>query len=331
MDNNLLKRIMHEFAENQEKINFVWHGGEPLLAGKNFFREIIKISEELSKKGFFVYNSLQTNATLIDNDFADLIKDGNFSTGTSIDGTVEIHNTNRVYKNGKGTLRDIFSGINKLREKEILVDVICCVNKNNLPYPKKILNFFNKNNFKRIKFLQAQGKDQKGNILPFAVTGNEYAKFLSEIFEEWIKIDNPEIEIREIQSIINLLQEKDPEDCMFLGQCYHYLTIYPDGSVYPCDSLEHTKELYLGNIKDGLPKIINSDRFLYLKEKEQKIRRSCKKCEFYNLCKGGCLQDWQPEPLSYDSKKQTASNLFCEGLKQLFFKINSTLNHYSLI
>ena len=248
MGEEILKSLIDVTCGNQDVVEFVWHGGEPLFAGIDFYHQVIGHEANWSSEEKKVFNSIQTNGTLIDEHWAAFFSENNFAVGVSLDGPSEFHDQLRTHHNGRGSFKETIRAIHLLRESGVLSDVICCVSSVNCDFPEDIFDFFVGQGIKRLKFLQVQGRDKKGKLLPFSVTAEQYADFLIGIFKKWLELDDPEIEIREIKSIVNLMLGGDFRECMFADECHKYFTVYPDGSVYGCDSLPKIEALRFGHI-----------------------------------------------------------------------------------
>ncbi|MFH1551387.1 MAG: radical SAM protein [bacterium] len=319
-EKNLLKRFIDNTCSIQERTEFIWHGGEPLLSGLEFYHNAIELQSKWAKMGKKIYNSIQTNGTLVNQKWIDFFTENNFATGVSLDGPAEFHNKSR------GKFEQTIKAIQLLKEANVISDVICCVSTINCKYPEKIFDFFKEKKIKKIKFLQVQGRNKNGDLLPYSVNSLQYADFLIKIFKKWIKTDDPEIEIREIKSIVNLMLGGDFRECMFAGECYKYFTVYPDGSIYGCDSFPKIKSLYFGHIDQNLTEIELSINFKRFKQKLKKIQQKCKSCYWFKICRGGCPQDWHP-----DIFKKNPENAYCSGLQKIFSTIQKTLKEFKMI
>lgn len=326
MRDDVLKRSIDEVCLNQKSVNFIWHGGEPLLAGIDFYYRALKHEHRWIQRGWNIYNSIQTNGTLVNEEWAEFFADNGFSVGVSIDGPLFFHNKLRKYPSKKGSLKEAMRGVYYLRKAGLSPDVICCVNAKNYKFPESVFNFLVEQGFSKIKFLQTQGRDKSGRLLSYSVSGEQYAAFLKTVLRSWIDLDNPNLEIREIKSILNSMLGGSFRECMFGGECYKYLTIYPDGAVYACDSLPNINNYFFGNISEGISSIESSNNFINFLKKVQMIQKECSHCKWFRVCRGGCLQDWWP-----DVFKSGSRNLFCEGLKELFTESKDVLKDYKLI
>lgn len=321
MDLAILENTINFICSGLDTSEIVWHGGEPLLADIGFFEKVVEFESKWVANGKQVFNSIQTNSTLATANWAKFLLKNNFSVGTSLDGPEHLHNLNR-----NASFKKTLSGINIFKSLGVLPSVICCVSSKNVDFPKEIFSFFVAQGIKNIKFLQVQGRDDNGKLLPFSVEPGLYADFLISIFDEWINLDNSEIKIRESESIISVMLGGDLRECMFAGKCFEYFTIYPDGNVYGCDSLPKIEAMRFGHIDDGINKIVNSPNFIKFRQRSEELKRMCSKCEWFNVCKGGCLQDWWPD--IFENKTR---NLFCEALKKIFSSVYERLKEYSLV
>lgn len=326
MNDEILKSFIDVTCANQDTVEFIWHGGEPLFAGVDFYRRVIEYEAVWSGEEKKIFNSIQTNGTLIDKNWINFFSANNFAVGVSLDGPPELHDQLRVYHNGRGSFEETIRAIHLLKEAEVLSDVICCVSSVNCDFPEDIFDFFVGQNIKRLKFLQVQGRDGIGKLLPYSVISEQYADFLIGIFKKWLELDDPEVEIREIKSIVNLMLGGDFRECMFADECHKYFTVYPDGWIYGCDSLPKVEALRFGHITEGLEQIETSPNFIRFRQRVKEIRKRCVSCEWFNVCRGGCLQDWWPD--IFDSQTK---NLFCGGLKKIFAKFQRALSDYRII
>jgi len=326
MKNNVLESLINTTCNNQDSVEFIWHGGEPLLAGVDFYQKVIEYEFVQIKNGKNIFNSIQTNGTLVDSRWIAFFVKNNFSVGISLDGPAKFHDNVRQYHDRNGSCNRIIKSIHTLRKAGIIADIICCVSSINYDFPEDIFDFFIEQGIKRFKFLQVQGRDKRGRLLPYAISAKQYANFLIRIFEKWIKLDDPSIEIREIKSIIDLMLGGNDRECMFAGECYKYFTIYSDGSVYGCDSLPKIEELCFGHISDGINKILNSPNFIKFLQRTKELREKCINCEWFYVCRGGCLQDWWPNIFHSQTK-----NFFCNGLKKIFKSFQEILQKYNMI
>lgn len=326
MSNSTLGRVINFFCSEREYTEFIWHGGEPLLAGLNFYEEAIRYQLPWIRKGKKIANSIQSNGTLLDEKWVDFFRTNNFRVGVSIDGIPEHHNEMRKYKDGTGSFNDVMMGIKLLQEADIFSGIICCVNTYNHRFPIETLNFFVSNGIKKLKFNRIRGKLNKVRVPDGSISFEKYVTFLLSVLDYWIKIDDTELEIRELQCIIELMLGGITRDCVISGECHKYCTVYSDGSIYSCDSFPKREDLRFGTVIDTPEEIKTSITFQKFLTLSNAMRNQCDTCEWYNICRGGCLQDWH-----LDTSDNSYKNTYCKDQKKLFEAIRLILTAYDLI
>jgi len=316
MSTEVLKSFVKRFLlfeKEKRSINFVWHGGEPLTAGINFYKKVLSFQEEFNIYKKNIRNSIQTNGTLINDKWANFLVTNNFSVGLSIDGTENIHNLNRPRKMGAGSFQSTIKGLKKLQQKGKYPSVILVVTKNSLGKEEEIFRFFIENEVNNFHPKECYETDTNGQLLPFSITPEEYTEFMKKMFDLWMEIDNPNIKIRNLNQILKGIMGGTLSLCEFSGHCISFLTIEYDGSIGACDSFP-ARKYYIGNIKDiEIEDIFRTDGYKNLVRDIQNSRKDCFGCSWFKICNGGCLRH------SYDNTKNIwVKNRFCESKKTLF-------------
>lgn len=326
MESHTLEALVNFFCTAHECVEFIWHGGEPLLAGIDFYAKAVDLQAFWRNSGKDISNSIQTNGTLIDDDWVTFFNDNQFIVGISFDGLPTAHNTLRKYPSGKGSFQHVMRGINYLRERGLFSGVICCVSSENYRQAKEMLEFFVSQEIKKLKFNRIRGTDRYGNPLPGSISPQQYAEFLLSVFRAWVSLDDICIEIREMDSIVSLLLGGDLRECVFSGTCHRYCTVSSDGSIYACDSLPMIHELCFGHVTDEPGQVIKSEALCQFEIATERIRQNCTPCEWFSLCRGGCLQDW-----GFPFAALASRNSACEGIKFIFSSIQKELKDYGLL
>ena len=213
---DLLERVIKEFINSgHRRIEFLWHGGEPLLAGLGFFKKALKIQSKLRKElghRIIIVNSLQTNGTLLDDKIVSFLKANGFRVGVSLDGFSEIHNLNRLTKNGNGSYELVMKGLNLFQECGINFGITSVVTKKSLQYPEEILKFFLRHRIFNIHFLPyAEIDSSKDSINDYSITAKEYNIFLNDIFEYWKAFERA-------SKRLNILPE-ECKNCDYVNVC----------------------------------------------------------------------------------------------------------------
>lgn len=321
-----LKFVIDFFCCEQDHIEFIWHGGEPLLAGLDFYRKAIEFQHPWKQKGRKIVNFLQTNATLVTPEWTRFFAKNNFFVGVSLDGPKESHNQVRRYQSDKGSYDAVMRGVNLLRQAKIFNGIICSVSTLNYNSPKELFNFFITKNIKKLKFARVKNIGHCGDISSLTVSPSQYTDFMIAIFDLWLELDDPEVEIRDIQSVVNLILGGDKRECIYLGRCDQFATVYSNGSIYSCDSFPNMDTLRFGSVSDN-PIIVRSNQRLKNFQKILKRRKArCRVCNWYFICKGGCARNCYEQFDSIEPLDEV-----CENLKRYFEHISVKIKSCGII
>ena len=160
----VLKAMIDFFCRDQDDVEFIWHGGEPLLAGLEFYREVVELQCQWKQQGKKIANFLQTNATLITSEWARFFSENDFLVGVSLDGPKELHDQVRHYSTSRGSHDEVMKGIDLLRQAEIFNGVICGVSTVNHRFPEEVFNFFITENIKKLKFARVKNIGHCNNV-----------------------------------------------------------------------------------------------------------------------------------------------------------------------
>ena len=314
MTESTLDLIINRYTANaSESTTFLFQGGEPLMAGLNFFRHYkISVQAIINKRpDFKVFSSLQTSGILITQEFARLFKEMNFLIGISLDGTEAIHNENRKLKNGNGSFKKVMHGISLLKENNVDFNILTVINKTNVTKAATLWNFFKEEDIKFLQFIPALASIEKPGCL---VSSDEYADFMLNIFDLWSKdlFAGHYVSVRFIDDLFAKLTHKAVTSCDMQGHCTNQNVIEADGSIYPCDFYVLDK-YRLGSVFD----LKNPDNSVILNEfiKGVPVASQCASCNLFNLCKGGCKR----------YREEDNSAFLCKTYKSLFTKRAATI------
>lgn len=309
MDDSTLETLISKALSysNGKTAVFSWQGGEPLLAGDNFFKKVVSFQKKHGLPGQRVGNSIQTNGLLLNEEYIELFKGYNFFIGLSIDGNEKIHNFYRGNSFAK-----TFEAAYVLRKAELEFNILTVINAFNVNKPEELYKFYLENNFNYIQIIPCVENDESGKIRLLSVTPASYGKFLCGFFDLWYNNENPRISVRFFDNILEILAGLAPSYCGFKDKCTDYLVVEHNGDVYPCDFFVK-KEWKLGNIvSDSLEKLFKSanDTFSHLKSK---VNKACTDCSWNFICQGGCLKYRLVNGNRYDN-----TDYLCESYKELF-------------
>lgn len=264
-----------------------WLGGEPTLAGLDFFQEVVKSQRPKSHKKWL--NTIQTNATLIDRGWAEFLKASDFKVGVSIDGTVQTHDVNRINMAGHGSYTKAMAGVHILREAGINPSVICVVTKRNVQLGAQMLRNLVESGFTNIAFNAFYNTATEPSCDSLAVSDESWTKFLKDIFEEWILLDRPDIQVREIDDMLAWTQGKVTKSCVFRGTCSSWMVVDFDGRVYPCERLG--RSVCFGDVNSviSFAELLKNSAYQAFTTQTKRIPDRCQICSLQNFCHNGCV------------------------------------------
>ena len=317
----ILEKVTSEYlALPQKRFDFIWHGGEPLLAGLDFFKNAIRLQKSYRREGQKIFNGIQTNATLLDESWVSFFKKNQFHVGVSLDGPKDTHNAHRHYPSGKGSFDNVMRGISLLKESGVSFAILVVWTKESLGHEEEIFEFFVKNGIYKFDLLPCISTDGKGPRS--SLTPNEFAKSMIKTFDLWWRLDNPEVRIRLFESVIRGVLGGKQNVCKFTGACASYCTLDYNGDIYPCDKFVGISNFVFGNItKSGLANILNGERRRHFATQVQNLSDDCVKCKWKNVCNGGCTYH------RYIPRRNLADkSYFCDFRKGFFSYVQKCVN-----
>lgn len=297
---------------------FSWHGGEPTLIGYDFFNRAMSMIEKYKKPNQKIRNLIQTNATRINPELANLFKEYNFGVSISLDGPEHVHGMNRILINGNNSFPEVMQGLKLLQEAGVDSSVICTVSMASLPFAIETFDFLISQGFKRIKYSPVLDSltDE------FSLTGDEWFEYLKSVFYRWFEIGDPSIQVRDIDEVIVWLSNESLNLCSTNRSCLHWVSINPKGEIYPCEYLKG-QYCYGNIIWLELEDVANSSKFQEFRKIYEIIPEKCQQCDFFNLCGNGC-----PSTRIKDDKISLEGiYVFCEERKKLFYEIQRVFNN----
>lgn len=315
---------------HRRKITIIWHGGEPMLWGIENYRTIFAYMwKELD--GFEVQNSMQTNLSLINNEWIDLFLQYNVRVGFSLDGTQTIHDQQRVGVHGEPTFERIISNYHLCKLRGMHVGCIVVGSKKHIGHIPELYRFMRDEGIS-FKFnpLFCSGEAQN-NMDDYGITPNEYAQMAIELFDLWYNDQQGEITESNFVEIASNIATGKPSGCMFSANCQdNFMAIAPTGDVMPCgrfcdnDLLQYSYgNLHNETLAEILPRIKQSETY---KRAEYIAQSGCSKCKWFHICHGGCLHDGFLA--SGDFKHKT---FLCPAYKKIFSHIEDNIKASQLM
>lgn len=319
MSDEILEQTIKKLIEmNSRTVNFIWHGGEPLLVGIEKFKKIIEYQNKY-KGNKLISNSVQSNGTLINDEWAKFFAENKFQVGISVDGPKELHTKNRT--NGKDNndflFQQIINSFNLLIKHKVSFGVLTVVTKHSLNYIKEMFDFYINNGIKGVGFIPAATLDDTGKIdKELSILPKDYAQFIISFFDIWSQSKEVNLKIREFDECIRGLLNVKHRLCRFSDGCKKHFTVYPDGSLYLCDNFPMTDNFRVGTVYSEMRDIVESDNYKSFLEKIKKVPEGCNKCKYFKVCRGDCKHS--RFIVSRDFKQQ---GYFCPANKMIYSHI----------
>ncbi len=288
MADEVLERIVSSYLGLQLPVSvFSWQGGEPTLMGLPFFERVVELQKRYGKGGQQVGNALQTNGFLVDAEWARFLGKYKFVVGLSVDGPREVHERYR----GR-SFHKVMRAARVLREHGTLPSVLCCLTDANVGMGAALYRWFVEQGFDALQFIPVVEKEPvTGELANFSITGEEYGRFLCEVFDEWIKDGVGRVTVRIFEAMLSRAAGTPLPYCPFGERCDSYLVVEHNGDVYPCDFFVRP-ELKLGNVMDAeLPAFFEIPEAKAFAASKASDDDECASCEFLTLCYGGCQKD----------------------------------------
>lgn len=332
MSEELLERFIQQYIESQTmtQIMFTWHGGETLMRPLSFYKKAVELQKRYAG-GRQIDNSIQTNGTLLNDEWCTFFRENNFLVGISIDGPQDFHDEYRRDKMGRPSFLRVMKGIQLLQKHGVEYNCMAVVNDYNVDYPLEFYRFFKeigcqflqftpiverlRKNNATMKLATAQEKEEEVELAPFTVDAEKWGDFLCAIFDEWVKQDVGKIFIQIFDSTLANWVGEQPGVCTMAKTCGHAGVMEFNGDVYSCDHFVFP-EYRLGNIySKTLTAMVYSDEQLkFGNDKFDKLPRQCRECDMLFACYGECPKN----RFIQDKYGNEGLNYLCKGYYKFF-------------
>ena len=283
-------------------VSFAFQGGEPLLAGLDFYRYFTASAKQALPAPLSF--SVQTNGTLVDDAFAAFFRENGFLVGVSVDGDRETHDRYRRDRAGNGVYARVLAGIDALKRQNAPFNILSVVDDANAADLPRTWERFRALDWNYLQFIPCI--DGGTGV---SLSAEAYERFLKQSFDLWYDtlMNGTYVSVRHIDNYVGLLMGRPPESCAAGGVCGGYCVVEADGGLYPCDF--YCEEPWrLGSVYDAEPFAPNETQRLFT-EQSLLIRETCKACRYFALCRGGCRRDRTADLLK---------NRYCEALRAFF-------------
>ena len=309
--------VQHIAAYPDSVIHFHWHGGEPTLLGLAYFRRIVALQQKHLPANRRIANAMQTNGTLLDEDWCRFLASERFTVGLSLDGPAEMHDTYRVTKTGEPTHKEAMRGYELLHRHKVPCDILCVVNADNVRFPTRVYRFYKEIGARYVGFLPlVEGRPEEDNgVSRRTVPSRFLGTFYAAIFDEWKSRDIGRVTVQNFEEVAMTALGQEHALCIFRETCGDVPVVEYNGDFYTCDHFVEA-EHRLGNIREeSLADLLeNPVQRAFGRAKSDGLPRYCRACEVLDMCHGGCPKD----RLLRTPDGEAGLNYLCEGYR-LFF------------
>jgi len=289
MSLDVLEEMIQQIMNNTEgPVGIAWQGGEPTLAGLEFYDTVVKLEMKHGRPGQVVSNAIQTNGVLLDNDWARFLRRYSFLTGLSLDGPANLHDRYRRNKNGRPSFHLVYPKIQILKSHGVAFNLLVVINEETVKYPRELYNFCIDNDIRFVQFIPAVELDANGKLADFSVSEAQYGDFLCVLFDVWYNSGNPYISVRMFDTCFERIITGESSICCFGDSCDSTLVVEANGDVYPCDFfVEPTWKI--GNLMENpLWELERTELRIKFAAIKSDLPQSCLQCEWKDFCYGGC-------------------------------------------
>ena len=331
MSEDLLEKFIQEYIQSQTmpSVLFTWHGGETFMRPLSFYKKAMELQQKYAG-GRTIENCIQTNGTLITEEWCKFLHDNNWLVGVSIDGPQEFHDEYRRNVQGQPSFLRVMKGIKLLNKYDVQWNAMAVVNDYNADYPLEFYHFFKEIGCHYLQFTpiverimpHSDGRHlahlQDGDDCPladFSVSPKQWGDFLITVFDEWVKHDVGEYFIQLFDATLANWVGEQPGICSMGQTCGHAAVMEFNGDVYSCDHFVFP-EYKLGNIytQTLVEMLYGEKQQAFGRIKEGQLPRQCKECKFLFACHGEC-----PKNRFVKTKDgESGLNYLCEGYYRFF-------------
>ena len=334
MTDELLETYIRQLIEAHKtpEVTVAWQGGEPTLMGVDFFRKAIAYQEKYRKPGMTFENTLQTNGTLLNDEWCEFFKENNYLIGLSLDGPRELHDANRVDKKGGPTFYRVMRGLRLLQKHGVEYNILTTVNRVNSQHPLEVYRFL-RDEVKTtwiqfipvVERINEDGKtlyQQGTTVSENSVLPEQFGNFLTTIFDEWVRKDVGKIFVQTFEAAVRSWLNMPTGMCFFSPTCGSGVALEHNGDLYSCDHFVEPDYL-LGNIQEhSMAELVGRDRqFKFGQDKLNTLPKYCRECEVRFACHGECPK----HRFIHTPDGEPGLNYLCAGYKQFFTHIDEPL------
>jgi len=321
MTDEVLEAYLRQLLEahTAPEVTIAWQGGEPTLMGVDFFRRALEIAERYRRPGQVLQHTMQTNATLLTDEWCALLREHRFLVGVSIDGPRELHDTYRVDKRGAPTFDKVMAGLTLLRQHEVDVNVLCTVNAANQDHPLDVYRFFRDDlGLRHVQLIPIVEQDD----LSRSVDPVKWGEFLIAVFEEWVRHDVGTVYVQMFDAALASWVGAPAAMCIFGETCGNALALEHNGDLYSCDHFVDPPYL-LGNIlhTQMVELVASPQQRAFGDAKRDTLPRYCVECPVRFACNGECPKN----RFTTTPDGEPGLNYLCAGYRDFFLHVDGVM------
>ena len=310
----LVIRAGMEYADHS--CSFAFQGGEPTLAGLDFYRGVVELEKKYARSGVEIHNAIQTNGMLIDEEWAAFLAENRFLVGLSLDGPAELHNLNRLDTVGEGTFNRVMRTARLMEKHRVEFNILCVVTGRNARSVEKIYRFYRRQGFRWLQFIPClDSLEQQRGEEKYHLSAENYGDFLIRLFDLWYEdLQRGEyISVRHLDNWLSILLGGQPEACSMTGQCAVQFVVEGDGGVYPCDFYV-LDEWRMGTVgESSFAEMQRGEVAAWFIQASLRVPNKCRRCRWYGLCRNGCRRN---RMTLLDG--EVDRNCYCEAYQRFF-------------
>ena len=331
MSDEMLEQFTREYIEAQTmpQVLFTWHGGEPLMRSIDFYKKALALQKKYAH-GKQIDNVIQTNGTLLNDEWCEFFAQNHWLVGISIDGPQEYHDHYRVTPAGKPSWEKVMQGISLLKKHRVEWNAMAVVNAYNAEHPLEFYHFFRDNGCQYLQFtpiverltehedgrtLASLADDREIPLADASVTPQQWGNFLCTIFDDWVRHDVGKTFVEIFDCTLANWMGVLPGICAYSKECGHAGVMEHNGDVYSCDHFVFP-EYKLGNIKDQslIDMLYGEKQQAFSRLKHTSLPRQCKECDMEFACHGECPKN----RFEKDKYGEPGLNYLCQGYYQYY-------------
>ncbi|MEI6807807.1 MAG: anaerobic sulfatase maturase [bacterium] len=345
MPDAVLDAYIRQVAEAMPgpEVQYAFQGGEPTLAGLDFFRRVVELAGKYAA-GRRISYALQTNGLLLDDEWCEFLAENNFLVGISIDGPKWIHDRHRKDRKGGTHFEDVLGAVERMKKYNVQFNILTVVNRLNARHGLEVYRFLKGLNVQHMQFIplverrsdpksvipglelgappDLEGKGEPLPVMPWSVRPEEFGEFLCQIFDEWVRNDVGSVFVQTFEVALGAWMGLGSGMCVYAERCGRALILEHNGDVYACDHYVYPSYLRGNILGKHLRDIVDSpEQIRFGNDKTDRLPQCCRECRWLSACRGAC-----PKHRFMRAKGgEWGLNYLCAGHKRFFAHVDPHL------